>query len=207
MWLRQTTILRIGDMTEPFIRKALGRLAESLDSEKLATQALRPEAPTSYRLPGAPPTGSHVLTNPGGVFVRVPDRADSQGQWGMWEEVRDDDETPIQVPWSLLLEYGPLILLPETEKDRASAVLYGPVGARWGDPDSPCPYRDCGLGLNHTGPHKDPQGTPLGVTEADPGGRVHTSSITPGVNSQVICTCGTPANHQPQCPRFPRTSG
>jgi hypothetical protein len=195
-------------------RQALARLADSLtDPYEAAGYALEPDPAATYRLPGAPPTGSHVLASGGSVWQRQnnPDSGD-YSIWGAWLMVASpvggyDPEPAVWKSWGELLELGPLVLLPETEHERALAVLYGPAGARWGNPYKECPYQECTLGTNHVGPHKDVDGLALGLTEADPDGKVHRAGITPHEASRVLCTCGTPAMHKPECPRFPRITG
>lgn len=193
--------------------KALERLAESLSTPlEAAEYALEPEPAETYRLPGAPPTGRHVLTANGCVYRRESHASEEFLPWGAWLLVRDPEAPHGPDPdgylsWAQLLELGPLTLLPESEYERAQAVLYGPAGARWGDPDTPCPYKECTLGTNHIGTHKDVDGNPLGVRPVDTDGRIHNPGITPHMASRVFCTCGSPAMHKPDCPRYSRMTG
>lgn len=202
-----------------FIDIAMQRLADSLSNlnrEELLSRA-DAEPVVIYRLPGAPPVGRHVLTNNGRIFVRVDPHPDETylhgdiGPWGLFQEVI---ETPNQIdqdldrrPWGSLLAYdGPLTLLPAAPEDRAIAVLYGPAGARWGDPDTPCPYRGCVYGTFHTGAHIDDTGALLGQTTLDPGAKTVTAAVT-RQDLETPCTCGTPHQHQPGCPRYQRITG
>lgn len=174
--------------------------------------------PTSYAIPDAPVTDRKV--------------SNGRAEWqrlasGLWRHVHnhheDDVFTTADMPWWLLLaEQGPVHLVPLTELDEADAVLYGPPGARWGDPDRPCPFGEaeflpgvgsstwipCALGFHHAGGHVDLAGNDLGMTVADPGppdpsvGRITTQEA-----AADPCTCGQPAEHLPECSRYGRTTG
>lgn len=164
-----------------------------------------------YELPGPPPTGRKVQSHDGGVFQREHAHdEDYFGTWGRWV----DQETGMSWNWlALLRQRGPLFLLELTDKEIEEERLYGPIGARWGFPDEPCPYRDhgrinpitsatvaCTLGRGHIGPHLDENGIELGLDRefnpdkaADP--------------SAVWCTCGNAGAHLPHCPRYKRLTG
>jgi hypothetical protein len=136
--------------------------------------------------------------------------------WRLVKTSRPDDRVAADdgsedLRWfDLLAEWGPVYLVSLNESDDEDARLYGPPGARWGQPDVPCPYVDgqlppgeCTLGQGHIGPHVDSDGYPLGqtvVTIAD----LSAGRITPQEAALTACTCGHPAVHRPGCPRYNR---
>lgn len=153
-----------------------------------------------YQLPGRPPAGRHVQAL-GSTWLCLRD-----GRFA-YAEGAGVDETVRHRDWYELFAHGSVRLLPLTDEERASEALYGPIGARWGDPDTPCPYIGCAQGVGHTGDHVNEHGEHLGVTpeatEPHPtGGAVGLSQA-----KAVRCTCGNPANHQRGCPRYARVAG
>lgn len=115
-------------------------------------------------------------------------------------------------------------------EDAHDIELYGPHGARWGNPNKPCPFvgltGPCTLGLNHSRRHIDGNGNAMefaiNVTDeilSEATGMVGTMFVVdyaPGhehdpfrtrVKPDDACTCGNPAEHQPGCPRYARASG
>lgn len=193
----------------------LNDLADSV-TKRHVDAALAP-AVVTYSLPGAPPTGSQVMTTMGLVFERRPahEYPSIDDAWGVWEEVGAED--PMVSTWGpLLTRYGTLTLLPESPEERALAAVYGPAGARWGDPDTPCPYvgplgpdegthKTCALGIGHVGPHRDWEDEPLGMTSGTWTRR--TSAAVAPQDMQDLCTCGSPGRHKVGCPRHIRTTG
>lgn len=183
--------------------------------KNMTQQAINPVV--TYAIPGAPPTGRHVATAAGAVFVRTHVADPEHGQWGTWLELT---VTPLNhLSWPELLTLGPLVLLPLNTKELADAILYGPPGARWGDPDEPCPWgqhsarkptldmlgKECALGIGHTGPHCDPAGNPYNQTE-ETDHRWHYAAVT-REDLDTPCNCGRPAAHRPHCNRFARVAG
>ncbi len=170
----------------------------------------REEPAVTYTLPGPPVTGRRVTTatadDPfmGKVFRKEPDgtfMCIHGGPHEVWS-------------WAGLLGFfGTLTLIPLTEREKAHEKLYGPLGARWGDPEEPCPYRGCQLGIGHIQAHIDRSGDPLGqttATETDPLGELapwSASGISPHEASEVPCNCGHPERHTPECPRGQRIYG
>jgi hypothetical protein len=173
------------------------------------------DTPIVYDLPPEPVTERRLEDCDGAIWVRL-----SDGDYRL-TEVGTSDFDPGTVGWRLpwvrlLVERRPLKLLPLTEREQAQAVLYGPPGARWGSPNTPCPYMHhypadegqasvtvlCALGRGHIGPHLDKEGDALPFTPApEPTGAEEAAA------REVICTCGNPAEHQPGCPRYERVSG
>lgn len=175
--------------------------------------------PVTYSLPGAPPAEHRVRDRTGRVFVREPWAAD---QYGLWVLVADSDgptETDLRYSWGALLAYGPLTLLEFTEQEKADALVYGPPGARWGEPTVKCGYKhldarfgtppwgECALGFGHIAPHRDSSGNALGETEADGTLVPRMARISLQEAAEVPCTCGHPGRHQPECSRYGRTVG
>lgn len=173
-----------------------------------ATDPHKP-VPVTYALPAPPPRGREV-TNGEQVWTHLDHTGDGS-------YFRDLAAVPAvtSIPWANLLDqYGPLTLV---EEDQADAAMYGPIGARWGRPEIPCPFTlygdddapssatQCALGLNHAGPHRDQAGAALDESDAD-GSRI-SAGISPHEASKTPCTCGHPDAHKPGCPRYTRVSG
>lgn len=179
--------------------------------------------PVTYQLPGAPPTERKV-TDGGRTWVRHPS--------GAWASAFDSNPEVFWTWAELLDSYGILTLVPLTPDEEQEAALYGPPGARWGDPHTPCPYGSygaislgvtvyidiepdvlddapirCVLGVGHVGPHIDQNGNWLGQTVATEFNLAGSAGITPQQAAQTPCTCGNPAQHQPGCPRYVRVRG
>lgn len=165
------------------------------------------EPPTTYAIPGAPPTDRKV-TNEVRTWQRHKD--------GLWFDL--DDPGARGWEWvELLQDHGPVRLVPLTVQEHADAVLYGPPGARWGDPDTPCPYYTtvdnltggqpqgvCALGVGHISVHRDSTGQALGQTTAPPDDAPTAAvGVTPHEASRRPCTCGDPARHRQGCARYP----
>jgi hypothetical protein len=158
----------------------------------------------TYALPAPPPLESRVTNG-----IRVWTQIDHTGDISLWRDLDRPDVVPI--PWSILLEYrGPLRLVEDQGAE--DIRLYGPRGARWGNPDRPCWYGfgttdavPCQLGENHAGPHKDIDGAVIGATEAD--GSNANAGISPAQAAEVPCTCGHPDAHWLGCPRRSRITG
>jgi hypothetical protein len=148
-----------------------------------------------YAWPAPPPTGT-TLADPLGFHWRSAGEAwkATPGPNGM---IRTDrDGLPETWTWpELLQQSGVLRVVPRTPEQRAEDRLYGPVGARWGNPDQPCPYTTCDLGVGHIGPHVDDHGVDIPV----PTGDVSLSTVAEAM--KVICTCGHPSAHTRDCPR------
>ena len=172
------------------------------------------EPTVTYSLPGQPTTGRTVTgTEDGQVAVTRSFRRHTDGEWTLVASDDPDDVDQIGVArwsWSEVLDAHSVTLDPLTAAEKESELLYGPVGARWGDPDKQCPWMDkisgkpCNLGLRHTGAHEDGHGNILGMTEEAVGAaRIH-ADATPG---QPLCTCGHPAAHEPACYRYGRVAG
>lgn len=173
----------------------------------METPTEEPE-PVTYALPGAPPTGRRVKSSTTGeTFLRVPtERNENWEAWfsGAWIALGKPEgpaklSGAIRYSWPVLLAMkGPLILDPLTATELTEEHLYGPVGQRWGDPNICCPYKRCSYGVGHVGVHRDEHGAALGLEH-----RID-EEIHAGPD---FCTCGTPARHQPGCPRRDRISG
>lgn len=181
----------------------------------------KPEPVVTYAIPGPPPTEHKVTDMLGVVWIRMKD--------GLFTELDPDTGRPANVnqaeTWVWLLQQGPLTLVPWTEEEKAEHELYGPPGARWGDPHTPCPWWEsfmgptdgsCALGIHHIGLHRNSKGEALGETPApdqalppydQPSEVAGGAGISPHEAAETPCTCGNPAVHQPGCPRFERTSG
>lgn len=188
----------------------LGRHSWQLeDHDDRAASDPHAAPPVVYTLPAPPPRGSRVTAR-GRVWTHL----DHTGDRALFHDL-DARPAVTAIPWpNLLDEYGPLTLLDDQDDD--DERLYGPRGARWGDPSRPCPYvgrswvdeladfgeSPCALGLNHAGVHKDRYGDPLGESFAD--GSVASVGISPHDAAEVVCTCGHPAAHEPDCPRYQR---
>lgn len=181
----------------------------------------------TYSLPGQPTTGRTVSGS-----TQEADRTWKRHTDGTWELMTSTlgdnaEEMPASVAvdrgdiwtWAEMLEECTLTLVPLTDAEKESELLYGPVGARWGNPDEPCPYwaylteealvqTHCALGLNHVGVHEDREGRPLGVVPEAVGAARITAAISPQASVETgLCTCGHPGQHQPGCPRYDRVSG
>lgn len=180
------------------------------------------ETPTptdDFALPGAPPTGRRVKsTLTGQEFIRVtPNETDMPGstvapatenvwRYGVWIETGREDGGPQvygdanRMSWPMLLvHYGPLRLLPLTTQEQVEEVLYGPVGARWGEPGIPCPYQECHYGTGHVGPHRNEHGAALGYNRD--------LQMVPYSPDLDYCSCNQPARHKPGCPRYEQLTG
>ncbi len=185
------------------------------------------EPTTRYVLPPAPLTGRVVK-----VHRRLPDdtgnspglmmffRRRPDGTWqhvqvdgGRWAADPDDDW---EYSWLEILGldvFEPAELVPLSDVEQEDERLYGPSHARWGDPYQPCPWFHteagqttfCAMGVEHTGPHKDATGNPLGQTVAS--GVAYDNAAGLAVARDTPCTCGRPDRHQPGCPRFAQVSG
>jgi len=174
---------------------------------------------TTYQIPGAPPTETKVASSKDAShWTRLND--------GMWARLGYvPDGTPHTLAWVELLDlHGPVWIVDRSAQDLADDVLYGPPGARWGNPQEPCPFSrldplpypyaepapgviktPCSLGRGHTGPHRSQDGAVLfGGAEPDVSGLTGNMGV---VGPQEPCTCGHPAAHQPGCPRHTRISG
>lgn len=157
-----------------------------------------------YEIPGAPPTERRV-TDGTYTWQRQAD--------GHWIDVAHPE--PLRWGWGeLLAEYGPLTLVPLTPQDHADTILYGPPGARWGNPAVPCEYFTaavvggqvagvCALGTGHVGAHTDSAGQALGQTTAADAPPIY-AGVTPYQASQTPCTCGHPEQHRRGCARYNR---
>jgi hypothetical protein len=152
-----------------------------------------------YEMPAPPVCERHVRDRYGSTWYRRTD--------GSFLLADKDDADPAffgvgyadQWPW-LLDRRGPLELVPLTLDELAMAELYGPPGARWGDPSTPCGYPECSGGIHHAGGHFDEHGNPLGQTVAD--GSTTNANVT-REDMERICTCLTPSAHTADCPRYP----
>ena len=213
--------------------KSLSRAADAGVRRRVGEALAEPVI--TYALPGPPPTGRHVMTPSGKVFERTTFGTGAQfGPWGAWHDVEESDRPDIDrwhISWAELLIKGPLVLLPLNEIERAQAILYGPPGARWGDPNTPCGYglrdarsvpekflgMECDLGQGHIGAHKDEHGIELPIlstyqdppapnTTSYPNGRPPAAALPPHVVNDP-CTCGHPAAHRAGCPRRHRAMG
>lgn len=167
--------------------------------------------PTEHRfeLPPKPVTERRVRDKWGHVWEVVPAGVTRNGR-------------PV-IAWAAFLSaYGPAELVPLTDDELRDAELYGPPGQRWGNIGEPCPYQGpsgldtvdgysiplpCALWRNHAGPHKDHVGAELGTTQLDDTLPAITAGISPQEAAQSPCTCGVPAAHLFDCPRYPRTTG
>lgn len=201
--------------------KSLAGRVDALENDPVgslsATQPMPPADTVSgvysMTFPDPPATGRRVIGAHGYTYQRViPDGTFNPilMPWGAWMRLDDEDGLPLPgvYTWPEILAAGPLALLPLTEKEMRDAELYGPPGARWGNPDERCPFWGfiCTLGVGHTGPHIGPDGAPLGETEPDGKPPVN-AGITPAQASETPCTCGRPAQHRPGCPRHKRWTG
>lgn len=164
------------------------------------------------RLTGPPPVGRRV-TYSGQTFRRVdvpPSWDDRATGNGLTYFVTEPPLATAYFTWDeLIATYGHgLTLVPLTKAEEASEELYGPIGARWGNPDVPCPYPECVLGIRHARQHLDINGDPLGQTAPpapdEPSVRV-AASLAEATASP--CICGHPEQHQPGCPRYDRLRG
>src|SRR5688500_2202948 len=129
-----------------WIKRLVGRLNDAADrmEHDALTYATDPIQVT-FSIPGAPPAGRKVAARNGMVYQRrdaTPAEAETFSigaqQWGMWEPIsRDEYGNRLSTHWyfwyALLAEHGPVTLLPE-DVDPEETRLYGPPGARWGDP-------------------------------------------------------------------------
>lgn len=172
----------------------------------IQTTTVADAVPVRLVLPGRPETGRTVRDVAGKLWRCLPD--------GELESLPGDEEEgpgwSVTIGWLALLLRGPVDLLPLTPAEEADAALYGPPGARWGDPATPCPYSAgyavCALGVGHIGPHKDADGNALGLTDVDEDQGVTTARVDVE-DTETPCTCGHPEAHTPDCARFPRRSG
>ena len=162
-----------------------------------------PEPVVTYSLPGAPPTESTVVTPGGKKFQRrylTGTGTHAELNWGAW--VGEDKS---RWYWhDLLAEFGTLTLLDTRDP---TAALYGPPGARWGDPSQPCPYQGCALKLGHVGLHFDRWSTPFIAPPAPPGTNPGWRAGVTREDFETLCTCRHPSNHLPGCPRYGRIKG
>lgn len=178
-----------------------------------------PPAPGPVYLSGPPPLEHHVTDSGGDIWERQPN---GQFRWVATPDGSEPERDTVMSWPDLKDEYGPLTLNPPTPSELESERLYGPRGARWGNPDRPCPYvhivtarspygmayagAPCTLGLGHIGVHVGSDGLPLGVTEETPGEARISGDVTPADRAEV-CDCGHPEAHQEGCPRYARVSG
>src|SRR4029077_797900 len=135
---------------------------------------------------------------------RVRDRLDRTWSIDPTGDVHRSDDPSIILTWAQLIgEAGPLELLELTDAEKDSEALYGPVGARWGVPGTPCAYEGCALDVGHAGIHRDADGQALGVTDAATEPYVHPAH---GAMLSRVCTCGvikhTALQHEPGCARY-----
>lgn len=171
---------------------------------------IRGEAPVTYSLPGAPVTGRRVTTSttPGDpyaggalIFRKEPDGtftclalAEISAPDNIWS-------------WSgILATFGTVTLIPLTDKEKEHEKLYGPLGARWGDPFEPCPYRGCRLGVGHIQAHLDRDGNPI-LVDLDALAASADLNVSPQEAAETPCNCGHPERHTPECPRGQRIYG
>lgn len=179
-----------------------------------------------YELPGQPVTGRHLLDCEGATWVK---RDHDEYQHVRTYDPAIDQDVPIDdgdvLTWGRLLSrYAPLELLDLTPAELESEKIYGPIGARWGNPDEPCPYiapsmpyhpdlsdadYRCSLGRGHVGVHTNAKGAQLGVTQLDQrfdaaGREIHSVSVVTEEDRNTPCTCHRPDAHQPGCPRYER---
>ena len=211
-------------MWNPFRRRKRGldfdnisRYYQSSAAKLAAHDQIHAAEPITYQLPGAPPSGRSVRTAAGQVYKRderTPADDLGYGQWGSWTLMPKDD-TVVAVDqrcsWGALLHAGPLTLLDLTDQEWDDARIYGPPGARWGNPNEPCQFsgrpnlnakldipmdlRPCTLGVGHVGYHTDSEGNRL---YGD--GGAEDVRVGP-------CNCGHPGRHQPGCPRYELMAG
>jgi hypothetical protein len=183
------------------------------------------DLPTRYVMPGVPPIETELIDNRGDRWKIAVDPFGTHYAELLPGPDVDQDEGVTTLAWHQLLAHkGPLTVC---EQDPEDARLYGPWGARWGRPDHPCPFYatqaaeepsadgeglriigyagNCALGVGHVGPHVDPGGNPL--NPASPTPYIGPVSISPAQASETPCDCGNPAEHQPGCPRYARTTG
>jgi len=154
---------------------------------------LADEQPVVYTMPGPPPIERRVLDRTGLAWHHAED-----DQW----YASDSRERTSWV--DLLADRAPLILVSLTDEERESERMYGPLGARWGDPTKPCPYIGCRYRLGHIGGHVNRHGdVMLGTGVSDAG----SLSVSPQEAAETLCTCGHPEAHRPGCPRYERISG
>lgn len=154
------------------------------------------------------PKPTYAIPNPPPLEYRVVDRTGQK-----WTHLKDApgwfdrDDSGRREEWVDLLDaFGPVTLDEWTDEERASFELYGPPGARWGNPAQPCSHYACSLGWGHTGLHiNDVTGEPIEPPPAD--GTTVDAGITPHESSETPCTCGHPDRHRPGCPRYARTAG
>lgn len=173
----------------------------------------------TYAIPGPPTMDRKVrdrfglvwLHRTDDLFAYVPGEGDRLDKpvsvaGGLYEEDPVSGELTWLFDWpSLLVDRGPMQLVPLTEHERWEATMYGPPGARWGDLSKTCPFYGCAFAWGHIPPHKDFDGNPLGETVAD--GTTVNASITPQAAAEEPCTCGHPERHRPDCVRYERMSG
>jgi hypothetical protein len=147
-----------------------------------------------FALPAPPPIGTKLGDDQGNVW-QVIDRA-AEEPHPLLTTVRDEhDDRPVMTrEWHVLLAESPLTLLQLTDQEQELARLYGPPGARWGNPDEPCHNIVCALGTGHAGPHVDSAGEPVPALFRD-----EEPSI--GIDTRP-CTCGNHSSHEPTCPRY-----
>ena len=148
--------------------------------------------PYVYRVPFPPQAGRRVRDVNGHVWL-----IDPTG------DVARTDDPSIILTWGQLIATGPLALLELTDQEKASEDLYGPVGARWGIPGTPCAFGGCALDTGHAGVHQDQHGQALGVTA-----EATELYVQPPAGAMLsrICTCGvirhTALQHEPGCARY-----
>lgn len=163
--------------------------------------------PTVFTLPAEPNVGRQVTDKDGDSWERRGD--------GLWHISANADHPHTGLTWNQFATYFPAILVEWTEADLAEHALYGPPGARWGDPNTPCPYIKfspatgdelgrCSLGLHHTGGHRDPWGNE--IVPVEPDGSTTTAAVT-AQDLAEPCTCGHPDAHIAGCARFERSVG
>lgn len=172
-----------------------------------------PTDPDRYAMPGAPPAGRKVRDQAGQIWkiTGQTSQASPFGPWWPTVVLAGRDElgpvAPLSRWWPDLLTLGPVVLVPLTPDEVDDERLYGPIGARWGDPSQPCHFPDCRLGVGHIGAHLDDDDQPLGrftdpivldgvTVWPQPSDQDDGPNLTP-------CTCderGT--GHAPSCPRW-----
>lgn len=171
-------------------RRALGAL----------NQRGKHDRPTPARIPAPPPIETEVSDRHGEVYQvqRDPDGSPVIVRWGHHEVGWRGD----RIPWAVAYaELGPITPIDQNPDD---ARLYGPWGARWGNPGVSCPYPGCALGMGHTGRHLDDDGAELGpelVPFAELGPAY--TDLAPLADMAEPCNCGHPEAHTPSCPRYP----
>lgn len=167
------------------------------------------EVPVTYSLPGAPVTGRRVTTSTtgdphaGGALIF---RKEADGAFTCLALAEISAPNNIWSWSGILATFGTVTLIPLTDKEKEHEKLYGPLGARWGDPYEPCPYRGCTLGVGHIQAHLDRDGNPI-LVDLDAVAASADLNVSPQEAAETPCNCGHPERHTPECPRGQRIYG